>query len=376
MPTWSERCPGREASNFGPSQARARFHGTEDAADSAISSLECEYSGSSNFGSSLAQGGVASARSPVCCVVTLLHPRQTPTGRKGWKSFVAPVGWVQVIRGPSPPSVQWPRVGQQQVRQSATGRVVAPSKPEPRQLLADHNTQQPKHQPGSKTSGLRPFTDPATKVSDAKERVVKLERVLATMEGIDGSEVDSVREALERAKKAAQTPPVETQIRDCEQFLSELKHIWRQSMPREPRWWQVSRMAPLESLKVLQQNQPPPVPDTSSEVQRLQAMVAQLQSQLVQVAGPTSMTLDNPSSKRARLLEDYVPSCVEEMQQWVWDRQQDLQAATIPGRPEEVERISQLIIRGAQEWHGVQAEQTTVGSGPGMLPSTVGLMVR
>ena len=30
--------------------------------------------------------------------------------------------------------------------------------------------------------------------------------------------------------------------------------------------------------------------------------------------------------------------------------------------PEEVGRISQLIIQGAQEWHGVQAEQTTVGS--------------
>ena len=38
----------------------------------------------------------------------------------------------------------------------------------------------------------------------------------------------------------------------------------------------------------------------------------------------------------------------------MWDRQQDLQAATMAGRPEEVGRISQLIVRGAQEWHGVQ----------------------
>ena len=61
------------------------------------------------------------------------------------------------------------------------------------------------------------------------------------------------------------------------------------------------------------------------------------------------MTVDIPTSKRARLREDFVPSCVEEMQQWVWDRQQDLQAATMAGRPEEVGRISQLIIQGAQE---------------------------
>ena len=88
------------------------------------------------------------------------------------------------------------------------------------------------------------------------------------------------------------------------------------------------------------------------------------------------MTVDIPSSQTARLREDFVPSCVEEMQQWVWDRQQDLQAATMAGRPEEVGRISQLIVRGAQEWHGVQAEQTTVGSAPCLLPSSVGLMIR
>ena len=39
------------------------------------------------------------------------------------------------------------------------------------------------------------------------------------MEGIDGSEVETIREALARAKKAAQIPLVETQIRDCENFL-------------------------------------------------------------------------------------------------------------------------------------------------------------
>ena len=241
-----------------------------------------------------------------------------------------------------------------------------PSKPEPRQPRADHHIKQAKHQPWSK------------KVSEAKERVVELERSLAAMEEIDGSEVDTIREALERAKKAAQTPPVETQIRDCEQFLVRARALLEAidvqratvvaSVEEGSKW--------LESLKVLQQNQPPPVPNMLSEVQRLQALVAQLQSQFVQVAGRTPMTVDIPSSKRARLREDFVPSCVEEMQQWVWDRQQDLQAATMVGRPEEVGRISQLIIEGAQEWHGVQAEQTTVGSGSCTLPSTVGLMVR
>ena len=60
------------------------------------------------------------------------------------------------------------------------------------------------------------------------------------------------------------------------------------------------------------------------------------------------MTVDIPSSKHVRLREDFMPSCVEEMQQWGWDRQQDFHAATMAGRPEEVGRISQLIIRGAR----------------------------
>ena len=142
-----------------------------------------------------------------------------------------------------------------------------PSKPEPRHPHADHHTQQPKHQRGSKTSGLRPFTDPATKVSDAKERVVKLERALAAMEG---SEVDTIREALEGAKKAAQTPPVESQIRDLEAIDAHRATVVASIEEGTKR---------LESLKVLTQSQPPAVPETLSEVQWLRSLVA------LQVAG-------------------------------------------------------------------------------------------
>ena len=112
---------------------------------------------------------------------------------------------------------------------------------------------------------------------------------------------------------------------------------------------------------------PASVPETSSEVQRLQALVAQLKSQLVQVAGPTPVTVDIPSERFRAFL------CRGDAAVGLSTRPQ---AATMAGRPEEVGRISQLIVRGAQEWHGVQSEQNAVGSAPCMLPSTVGLMVR
>ena len=63
-------------------------------------------------------------------------------GRGGWTSADAS-GWVQIIRGPRPPSVQWPRVWQQ-FRQPAQQ-----SQPQ------DHRPVQK-----VKTSGTRPFVDP------------------------------------------------------------------------------------------------------------------------------------------------------------------------------------------------------------------------
>ena len=181
-----------------------------------------------------------------CSFFFLLHPRQTPMGRRGWKSFDAPTGWVQDIHGPRPPSVQWPRVGQQQVRQSVTGRVAAPSKPEPRQLLANHHTQlqhQPK--PGSKTSGLRPFTDPAAKVSDAKERCGQVGESIGSHGGyrwFRGRLYPGGSGTCQKGSSKLHRSRHRSEI--ANNFWSELEHIWRQSMPRELRWWPVSRRVP------------------------------------------------------------------------------------------------------------------------------------
>ena len=55
----------------------------------------------------------------------------------------------------------------------------------------------------------------------------------------------------------------------------------------------------LESLKALKQSQPPPVPDTTSEVQKLQALVVQLQSQLAQGGGAAPTKLITPMDCRS-----------------------------------------------------------------------------
>ena len=106
-----------------------------------------------------------------------------------------------------------------------------------------------------------------------------------------------------------------------------------------------------------------PVP-TTSEVQRLQALVAQLQSQLVQAApatlvAPSDSRSKVPVAKRCRR-EDFVPHCDEEMQEWMQGRQADLPAAIATGLLQEVSRISHLVRTAAQEWQELIDRSTTM----------------
>ena len=52
------------------------------------------------------------------------------------------------------------------------------------------------------------------------------------------------------------------------------------------------------------------------------------------------MILKDPDPKRPCRREDFVPHCDEEMQEWMEDRQKDLQAALGAGRLPEVARVS------------------------------------
>ena len=81
------------------------------------------------------------------------------------------------------------------------------------------------------------------------------------------------------------------------------------------------------------------------------------------------------NAARQRSREDFVPSCVEEMQQWIWDSQQDLQEATVAvargggkNLPVAVSRRPRVACRA----HGCSDDRVSAS----MLPSTVGLMVR
>ena len=204
----------------------------------------------------LAQGGVASACPLVCGVFSLLHPRQSPMGRRGWKSFDAPTGWVQVIRGP--------RVGQQQQ--------IAQQNQKPVQVRTPQNQ--------VKTSGIRPFVDPSVKLAAAKERAVKLETALAAMEGMEGPEVESVRAAHMRAQEAVQGVPLDIQIKECESFLARATSHLEEMDTNRAVICQNIEMSKKRLEELEAQSVSPPVQEDGAEVQHLRGLVSQLQAQI------------------------------------------------------------------------------------------------
>ena len=117
--------------------------------------------------------------------------------------MAAPDGWVQIIRGPRPPSVKWPAASEGSVttKKQGVGGV-----------------------PRSQARGRwrQPFAQVSSEVSfeAAQRRVAQLEGALRAFGDARGPEVTVVQESLKAAKRAAQVPPVKVQLAHCEQFVA------------------------------------------------------------------------------------------------------------------------------------------------------------
>ena len=246
-------------------------------------------------------------------------------GRRGWTSANAS-GWVQIIRGPRPPSVQWPRVGQQF-----------------RQPAQQSQPQVHRHVQKVKTSGTRPLIDPSVKMTAAKERVEKLESAVAAMAG---PEVDSLRAAHKRAQEAVKGVPVDVRIKECEAFLARAaSHLEELDTKRATKCQNIeSSRKRLAELMAQSQVIAPPVNEGEEEVQQLRGMVSQLQAQIDAMRSNPSRDNrpDGPVVKRQCRREEFVPQCDEEMEEWLAGRHADLQTAL---------RVCQLMTAAAEDWH-------------------------
>ena len=189
---------------------------------------------------------------------------------------------------------------------------------------------------GPRARGISHVPSP-NRVTAAQERVAKLE-ALAALHGVDGPEVESMRAALKRAKEV-KVQPVDI---ECEGFLSRARaHLTELDAKRTT-----------VSTNNLRCRTAVGSAETSNsfphylELRQLRETVAQMKEQL-EVAKP--VMVEGQASKRISKREDYVPNCMEELQEWIAGRQADLNEAMLVGRPDEVARISNIMCQAAQQ---------------------------
>ena len=101
-----------------------------------------------------------------------------------------PTDWVQILRGPRPPSQKWP-MAQPIVRVSH-----------------------------GQPSAARSSSSVRTAAVTARQKVEKLQQALAVMEDTGGMAVECLKEELEKAKKASQKPPLNVEVDECRKFIA------------------------------------------------------------------------------------------------------------------------------------------------------------
>ena len=218
------------------------------------------------------------------------------------------------------------------------------------------------------------FKPPEECAAAARARIPQLEAALAALGNSTGPEVVALQQALKKARTDAEGMPLATQLKECQLFVERKeKKIASidQERAHEMKLLEEGR-ARLERLRkeveILQQGPQiaPQIPaNISGDVQKLQAMVAQLQSEKEE----WSKKKDSP-----RLPEDFVCASDEDLIRWLGDRQKDMNDALMAGNAGEVARMVVLVNEGTnqlRQWIGQSGAE-----GSGMRPSMVGNIVR
>ena len=213
----------------------------------------------------------------------------------------------------------------------------------------------------------RPATDPAQRANPdtaraaATEKARKLERALEAMSDEEGPVVDALRAELKKALSRSQSRLAELdKQRAAEEELLTEARARLERLKLEAEQGRTASAKPQTGPIATQV-------DGSAEVQRLQQMVVELQAKLSSVGLHQELTRDTPiqdvEHSKKRFGENYVPACVEDLVQWMSDRQKDLQEAMLSGRIQDVPRLAKLVADGGAQLKAWTAEnQSTVAT--------------
>ena len=170
-----------------------------------------------------------------------------------------PSGWVQIIRGPRPPSQRWPKSHEQK---PTIGR------------WRNHQNQEVKVPAMPRQARV----GPAAARDLAKNMIVQLERALEAMGGMEGPAVQAIKMELEKARLASKKPPLNVEIEEARKFITRSVRRLKE-MEEERRVEERLLSEAQENLKNMLAEQergsshPEPPQDVTSQVTDLQQMV-------------------------------------------------------------------------------------------------------
>ena len=221
--------------------------------------------------------------------------------RKGWSAVATPSGWHSVVRGPRPPSVQWPR-------QQPWGPQW--SYPVQRSKVSEVKEGSP-----SKRRWQRGNVqgNPDEVQAAARSRVERLERALSILGEGDSAEIRGLQAALKEARRAAQDRPLAAQVEECQAFIQrsqkrlerlQEEHVKEQqqldtALARMARFREemarTTAPGPTVGGAEAGPTQPGKIPELVAELDRLRARVAEMEIEREEVRKKRSRSLSVPS---------------------------------------------------------------------------------
>ena len=184
-----------------------------------------------------------------------------------------PTGWVQILRGPRPPSQKWPMA--QPVQRPRQPRV----SPVPQ---------------GPRVPTVRVSPDGSRDA--ARQKVEKLQQALAVMEDTGGVAVECLKAELEKAKKASQKPPLNVEVDECRKFIARSeKRLADLDRERESELSALTdaktRLQRLEAEQTVPMEEAPLPADWKAQMEALQAQVTAIRE-------GRDQAVQNPAVKR------------------------------------------------------------------------------
>ena len=299
--------------------------------------------------------------------------------RKGWTHMEVPDGGLQVLRGPRPKAEKWPH---QSVRNSSAAQM--PGKPQLRERWRN-GVAQTQHSAAKALESALAALDPEDgnaragieaalkRVKDqaqaatqanraqvpeamfeaARVRVSKLEAAIEAMGEFQGPEVQYLQGALARARVAATPPPVDVQLTQCQQFIDRAtKRIEDLDRAREMESIRLKEaQGRLHRLQQETESANSGTNDIGVEVAILKAKLAKTEAERDALRAP-------PPRSKVRRTEDaggcsgrvipFMPTLVsEELDDWMKDRQADLQEALEFGETDRVLELTSKLSEAA-----------------------------